>query len=270
MKSEQIYQKPQGSVRREFSGEEDHARRYYKRYVEFVLQSAPPRTHQQVLEFGCGSGWSSELLRQKGFDVVGMDLDGSAFEPDQQDGLKFSVGSAIQLPFADASFDVVTSYQVVEHIEQPEKAFAEMYRVCRPGGVLIVAGPNLISLGNCLRNFGSVMRMVGLGSGLFVRKPETPRLPFGSTIPESVYHLIANLYIFPAKLISSEPGFIMREADTRPPFRGDNDACYLLNPIDVMKYFQNRGCKIIKKGAYGRPETLVHIAGGTWVAMGKK
>jgi hypothetical protein len=58
-----------------------------------------------------------------------------------------------------------------------------------------------------------------------------------------------------------------------PRWQGDifgNDACYLLNPIDVMKYFQNRGCQIVKKGAYGRPETLVHIAGGTWVAMGKK
>ena len=56
------------------------------------------------------------------------------------------VASAEDLPFADGSFGVVIIKHVVEHLPHPEKAIAELGRVIAPGGVLILATPNLASL----------------------------------------------------------------------------------------------------------------------------
>ena len=56
------------------------------------------------------------------------------------------VASAEGLPFADGSFGVVIIKHVVEHLPHPEKAIAELGRVIAPGGVLILATPNLASL----------------------------------------------------------------------------------------------------------------------------
>jgi SAM-dependent methyltransferase len=54
--------------------------------------------------------------------------------------------SAQEIPFADGAFDVVIIKHIVEHLPDPEKAVAELGRVTAPGGVLILATPNLDSL----------------------------------------------------------------------------------------------------------------------------
>ena len=64
------------------------------------------------------------------------------------------VASAEQLPFADRSFGVVIIKHVVEHLPHPEKAIAELGRVLAPGGVLILATPNLDSLLKPLKGAG--------------------------------------------------------------------------------------------------------------------
>jgi len=62
-------------------------------------------------------------------------------------------GSLYALPFADGTFDLVTCNMVVEHLESPARAFAEIFRCLKPGGALIVHTPNLLNygiLGNAL------------------------------------------------------------------------------------------------------------------------
>jgi predicted SAM-dependent methyltransferase len=56
-------------------------------------------------------------------------------------------GSAFALPFKDGSFDCVMSSQVIEHIRYDESIFAEMYRVLRPGGMLILGTPDYATIG---------------------------------------------------------------------------------------------------------------------------
>ena len=92
---------------------------------------------EAVLDAGCGSGGVARLIRERARNVVAIDVephDGWADEP----GLSFSVADAEQLPFADASFDVVHSKDSLHHMRAPERALAEYRRVLKPGGSALI------------------------------------------------------------------------------------------------------------------------------------
>jgi ubiquinone/menaquinone biosynthesis C-methylase UbiE len=96
------------------------------------------RGDEKLLDAGCGDGGVARLLRERVREVVAVDLDPAAAWREAP-GLTFSVANAEQLPFEDASFDVVHSKDSLHHMESPERALAEYRRVLkRHGSVLIV------------------------------------------------------------------------------------------------------------------------------------
>jgi hypothetical protein len=72
------------------------------------------------------------------------------------------------------------------------------------------------------------------------------------------------------KLVSPRPSFTMRVPDLMPPFHADNDACYLCNPVDLMRFFPRAGCDPVQVGKHGRPKWTAILAGGTWFAARKR
>ncbi|KEO83714.1 class I SAM-dependent methyltransferase [Tumebacillus flagellatus] len=102
----------------------------------------------RVLEVGCGPGTFAPYLAQgltPGGSVTGLDLDPRFVQRAQENAareglqdVEYVVGSAYELPFADGSFDAVTSYTGIGVLTDPQKAVAEMIRVCRPGGSISV------------------------------------------------------------------------------------------------------------------------------------
>jgi len=94
-----------------------------------------------ALDVGCGEGRFCRILRGQGFETVGLDptealLDAArARDP----GGVYVEGRAETLVFANASFDLVVSYLSLIDIEDAQTAIAEMVRVLRPGGTLLVA-----------------------------------------------------------------------------------------------------------------------------------
>jgi len=101
----------------------------------------------RVLEVGCGLGHLLSWFGQR-YEVFGADINASALEEARRNVPKgqFSLQSAEDLGrFADNDFQIVIAKHVVEHLPQPEKAIAEMGRVLAPGGLLILATPNLDS-----------------------------------------------------------------------------------------------------------------------------
>jgi 2-polyprenyl-3-methyl-5-hydroxy-6-metoxy-1,4-benzoquinol methylase len=95
----------------------------------------------ELLDAGCGEGRLSRRLAKAGFAVVGVDaapaLLRSAREQDP-DG-DYRVADVTSLPFADASFDVVASFMVLQDVSDHETAIREAARVLRPGGAFCVA-----------------------------------------------------------------------------------------------------------------------------------
>jgi len=101
----------------------------------------------RLLEIGSGLGHLVGQLEDS-FETYGMDLNHWAVKESKAvvDETALQTASAEEIPFADGSFGVVIIKHIVEHLPNPEKAIAEIGRVTAPGGILILATPNLDSL----------------------------------------------------------------------------------------------------------------------------
>lgn len=94
--------------------------------------------HAKVLDVGCGAGFLSNHLAREGFEVTGIDASQASIDVaarrDETRKARYVLGDALQLPFADASFDVVCAMDFLEHVEDPGAVVAEVARVLKPGG----------------------------------------------------------------------------------------------------------------------------------------
>jgi len=108
---------------------------------------------KRVLDCGCGGGYGSAYLTKNGAkEVIGIDLSKWAIEQAKilysENNLKFMVMDATDLKFKDSNFDVVLSFQVIEHLKDYKKHLLEVKRVLKPRGIFIISTPNknIISL----------------------------------------------------------------------------------------------------------------------------
>jgi SAM-dependent methyltransferase len=99
------------------------------------------RGDESVLDAGCGDGGVARLLRERAREVTAIDVEPSTAWRDEP-GLTFRVADAENLPFADASFDVVHSKDSLHHMDAPERAIAEYRRVLRPAGTALIVEAN--------------------------------------------------------------------------------------------------------------------------------
>lgn len=125
--------------------ERDPATEHDERRLREAIVRRIPRTARLVLDVGCGKGWLSRELVRRGVAVCSLDVGKvnprRALEQTPDRLHTAVVASAEHLPFADATFDCVVASEVIEHLPEPERAIAEMYRVVRPGGRVIVSTP---------------------------------------------------------------------------------------------------------------------------------
>ena len=101
----------------------------------------------RLLDAGCGTGYNLLALGALG-RATGVDLSPDAIAFCRERGVRALRGSVLQLPFADACFDAVTSFDVLYHawVSDDRAAVAEMARVLRPGGLVLVRVPALMAL----------------------------------------------------------------------------------------------------------------------------
>jgi ubiquinone/menaquinone biosynthesis C-methylase UbiE len=112
----------------------------------FATQLFPQARY--VLDLGCGTGYGSYYLAQQldNANIVGTDIASEAIQfavAEYQDpGLYYAVSDGKHTPFAEQSFDVITCFEVIEHISNPEALLEEAKRITHPQGVFIVSTPN--------------------------------------------------------------------------------------------------------------------------------
>ncbi len=100
---------------------------------------APDGSHR-VLDVGCGAGNMMHHLGRYGH-VVGVDNFEKPLIVCRQRGYEAHLAPAENLPFANGSYDLVALLDVVEHCADDRRVFAECYRVCAPGGFVVVTAP---------------------------------------------------------------------------------------------------------------------------------
>ncbi|HEY6547746.1 MAG TPA: class I SAM-dependent methyltransferase [Vicinamibacteria bacterium] len=108
---------------------------------------------RRVLDAGCGAGGTALSLAEEARFVAGLDIDarfagtGTRLQAEKGvGGAGFVKGDGVRLPFADESFDLVLSHEVIEHIYEGPGYLRDMARVLRPGGVLYLSTAPYLSL----------------------------------------------------------------------------------------------------------------------------
>ena len=111
-----------------------------RRWRREVLEAVDPSYGERVLDLAAGTGTSSQPFADAGATVVPCDFSIGMLQvgKSQLPHLPFTAGDGTQLPFADDTFDAVTISFGLRNIVDPVKGLAEMRRVTRPGGRLVV------------------------------------------------------------------------------------------------------------------------------------
>lgn len=115
----------------------EHAARY-----RFALERVDGK---RVLDIACGTGYGIGLLQRSARFVCGVDVDNEAARQARSECAENAaaiLGDGLRLPFRDASFDVVTSFETVEHIHDRPAFLRELYRILKPEGCLLISTPN--------------------------------------------------------------------------------------------------------------------------------
>lgn len=116
---------------------------HWHRYV-FALPWAAGR---RVLDCACGEGYGADLLASTAGSVTGLDRSAEAIAHarrryGERGNLAFTEGDCTRLPFDEGSFDLVVSFETLEHIEAQAAMLDEFRRVLAPGGLLVLSSPD--------------------------------------------------------------------------------------------------------------------------------
>jgi ubiquinone/menaquinone biosynthesis C-methylase UbiE len=113
--------------------------------VRLVVEAARPQPEDQAIDLACGPGSVACAMAKRVRHVVGLDATAAMLEKARElaaregvANVKWRTGDVYRTPFADGSFDVVTCRFAFHHLEDPALAFAEMVRICKPGGRIVV------------------------------------------------------------------------------------------------------------------------------------
>jgi 2-polyprenyl-3-methyl-5-hydroxy-6-metoxy-1,4-benzoquinol methylase len=119
------------------------------RLAGFVLyrDSTPFTTDGRLLDIGCGGGKYLQSMQRLGWSAEGVEFNSSAVQTCRDMGLTVFHGELSDASFPDNTFDVVTARHVIEHISNPGPFIEEIFRILKPGGLMILRTPNSRALG---------------------------------------------------------------------------------------------------------------------------
>ncbi|HQW86481.1 MAG TPA: class I SAM-dependent methyltransferase [Flavobacteriales bacterium] len=121
-----------------------------RRYDDLVDGFAAYRRTGRMLDVGCGAGIFLERARLKGWEVHGTEFGQRALASCRSRGIAIIEGPLDPANYPAASFDVVCSFEVMEHLTDPGAEMRRMKTLLRPGGALYITTPNYRSMGRLL------------------------------------------------------------------------------------------------------------------------
>lgn len=128
--------------------------KFYEMVFDYVANVLKAPENSLILDAGCGAGAHAMRLARRGFSVVAADFSDSVLEmakanlqaAGMQDQIRLQHENLLSLSFPDETFDAILVWGVLMHIPDVEKAVAELTRVLKKGGSLIVSEGNMYSL----------------------------------------------------------------------------------------------------------------------------
>ncbi len=100
--------------------------------LAFILSNLDSEM-RTLIDIGCGRGFFMAKARERGYEVTGCDL----FDKISVEGCRYVQANVESLPFADKSFDIVTCFHTLEHVQHLDRAIAELKRIARKQVVVV-------------------------------------------------------------------------------------------------------------------------------------
>jgi SAM-dependent methyltransferase len=155
----------------------------HAQYARLVAECMPEHPYGQYLEIGCGTGRFTSLVADKGIALTAIDIaiemltatKSKLREQRSRVDVKLLRADARTMPFANESFDVVFSFNVINHVPHYERVIDEAARVLKPNGVLVVGFPSMWSLYLPYAILVNITRR-SLRRGVFTRWPSAHAL----------------------------------------------------------------------------------------------
>jgi 2-polyprenyl-3-methyl-5-hydroxy-6-metoxy-1,4-benzoquinol methylase len=216
----------------------------YKEDVDLIILTAiqryrlitskiKPKSNFKLLDIGCAYGYYLDLARLYGWDVMGVELNPEAVrEASEIFKLDIKPGRVHDHAFEDASFDLITCWDLVEHLQDPKAFFQENNRILKTGGSLVLTTPDISSLPS--RVMGKRWMGYKTIEHIHFFSKETLSKYFEKTgfeLKECCYigkHISINLFIDRFKYYFGSLGFMtggLRKV--LPPY-------FYLNPFDIL------------------------------------
>ncbi len=117
-----------------------------KRYHEILDKFEKYRKNNKLLDVGCGIGYFLEIARERGWEVHGTEFTDRAIEICESKGIQMKKGKLNPEYFDKESFDIITSFEVLEHINNPLEEIKNFKTILRKGGLVYLTTPNFNSL----------------------------------------------------------------------------------------------------------------------------
>jgi 2-polyprenyl-3-methyl-5-hydroxy-6-metoxy-1,4-benzoquinol methylase len=117
-----------------------------KRYSVLLDQFEPYRKNNNIIDVGCGDGFFLQVAKEKGWNVYGTEFTDRAMEICTRKGINMMKGELNEHNYAQGFFDIVTSFEVIEHINNPNIEIAKFNKILRTGGIAYVTTPNFNSI----------------------------------------------------------------------------------------------------------------------------
>ncbi len=116
------------------------------RYIALLDEFEKYRKTNRILDVGAGYGFLLKIAKSKGWEVYGTELTDDAVEHCKAEGIEMRKGNLHEVGFEEGMFDVITSIEVIEHLNTPNELVGEMKRLLRPGGKAYLTTPNFNAL----------------------------------------------------------------------------------------------------------------------------
>lgn len=113
-----------------------------KRYNELLDGFEKYRTTGKILDIGCGYGFFLETARKRGWQVYGTEVSDEACQICREKGIEMHCGKFEESELETESFDIVVSFEVIEHLQNPVEIVQGIHKVLRKGGLCYVTTPN--------------------------------------------------------------------------------------------------------------------------------
>jgi 2-polyprenyl-3-methyl-5-hydroxy-6-metoxy-1,4-benzoquinol methylase len=117
-----------------------------KRYHEILDIFEPYRKTNKLIDVGCGIGYFLDVAKTRGWEVYGTEFTDKAIEICESKGIIMKKGVLNPGDFTEGEFDIITSFEVIEHINTPNEEIESFRKILRAGGAVYITTPNFNSL----------------------------------------------------------------------------------------------------------------------------